>query len=159
MRFLILSDTHGNYPLAFRALEMAGPIDRIFHLGDCIEDARLIEEITGRDIVKVPGNCDFTVSEPGDISAVFAGKRFFITHGDKYSVKGGLAPLCFKARSENAEIVLYGHTHIGSVDLLEGTLFVNPGALRHKWHSPSFALLDVDFSGIAHASIHPLQFD
>jgi putative phosphoesterase len=157
MRFLILSDTHGNYPLAFRALEMAGPIDRIIHLGDGIEDARLIEEITGRDIVKVPGNCDISASDPADISAVFAGKKFFITHGDTYAVKGGLARLSCKARTENAEIVLYGHTHVGSVELLEGTLFVNPGCLRYKWPTASYALIDVDSDGKARAGIHPIE--
>jgi predicted phosphodiesterase len=128
MRFLIISDTHGNYPLAFRALEMAGPVDLIIHLGDGIEDARLIEEITGRDIIKVPGNCDISASDPGD-----------------------------KARTEKAEIVLYGHTHTGSVELLEGTLFVNPGCLRYKWPTASYALLDVDPAGNASAGIHPIE--
>jgi putative phosphoesterase len=157
MRFLILSDTHGNYPLAFRALEMAGPIDRIFHLGDGIEDARLIEEITGQEIVKVPGNCDISASDPGDITAVIAGKRFFITHGDRYAVKGGLARLINKAQTENADIVLYGHTHIGSVELLNGTLFVNPGCLRYKWPTASYALLDLDPAGNARAGIHQIE--
>jgi uncharacterized protein len=157
MRFLILSDTHGNYPLAFRALEMAGPIDRIFHLGDGIEDARLIEEITGHDIVKVPGNCDFSLTDPADVSEVFAGKRFFITHGDRYSVKGGIALLSARARAEHAEIVLYGHTHVGAVELLDGTLFVNPGCLHYKWPYVSFALLDIDPSGRASAGIHPIR--
>jgi putative phosphoesterase len=156
MRFLILSDTHGNYPLAFRALEMAGPVDRIFHLGDGIEDARLIEEITGREIVKVPGNCDISASDPGDVTAVFAGKRFFITHGDRYGVKRDLARLSARAREEQAEIVLYGHTHVGAVELLDGTMFVNPGCLRYKWPTASYALLEVDAAGNSHACIHPI---
>jgi len=156
MRFLILSDTHGNYPLAIRALEMAGKVDRIFHLGDGIEDARLIEEITGHHLIKVPGNCDLTAPDPRDVSAVFAGLKFFITHGDTYNVKGGLAGLRTKAGAENAHVVLYGHTHVSSVELLDGILFVNPGCLRCKWPDTSYAILSV-LSGTARARIIPIK--
>jgi putative phosphoesterase len=157
MRLLILSDTHGNYPLAFRALELAGPVDRIIHLGDGIEDARLMEEITGREIVKVPGNCDVAAPDPVDIVAMIAGKKFFITHGDRYAVKRGLDRLRNRARSEQAEIVLYGHTHIGAVELLDGSLFINPGCLRHKCPTAGYALLDVDHAGTVRAGIHQIE--
>ncbi len=148
MRYLIMSDTHGNYPLAIRALEMAGRIDRVFHLGDGIEDARLIEEITGHRIVKVPGNCDLSAPEPREVSAVFGGHRFFITHGDKYGVKGGMTLLHKKALEEKVRVVLYGHTHVASVSVLDGMLFVNPGSLRYKWPNTSYAILSVGPSGV-----------
>ena len=153
---MILSDTHGNYPLAIRALEMAGKVDRIFHLGDGIEDARLIEEITGHSIIKVPGNCDLTATDPREVSAVFAGRKFFITHGDTYGVKRGLAQLRTKADTENAHVVLYGHTHVGSVEVLNGILFVNPGCLRYRWPDTSYAILTV-VSGMARARIVPIK--
>ena len=154
MRFLILSDTHGNYPLAIKALEMAGQVDRIFHLGDGIEDARFIEEITGHRIIKVPGNCDLTATDPSDISAVFADRKFFITHGDSYNVKSGLALLHKKACMENVQIVLYGHTHVGSAEVLDGILYVNPGCLRSRWPDTSYAILSID-SGIVRVKIFP----
>lgn len=144
MRLLVLSDTHGNYPLALKALEMAGPVDLIFHCGDGIEDARLLEEITGHRIVKVPGNCDLHAPEPHEVAPVIAGHKFFITHGDNYNVKGGLSLLHNKALKENARIVLYGHTHIGSIAEHEGILFVNPGCLRYKWPEASYAILSID---------------
>ena len=156
MRFLILSDTHGNYPLAIKALEAAGRVDRIFHLGDGIEDARFMEEITGHRIIKVPGNCDLSAPDPRDILAVFAGQTMFITHGDAYNVKRGLAQLHKKACRESARIVLYGHTHVGSVELLDGILFINPGCLSYKWSKTSYAILSLD-SGVASARIFPIM--
>ncbi|HLO25522.1 MAG TPA: metallophosphoesterase [Geobacteraceae bacterium] len=156
MRFLLLSDTHGNYPLAIRALEMAGQVDLIFHLGDGIDDARLIEEITGHRFIMVPGNCDRSAPGPLDVTAVFAGLKFFITHGDNYNVKGGLSLLQKKALTENVQIVLYGHTHTGSIELLDGILFVNPGCLRYRWPKTSYAILSID-SGTARAELFPID--
>ena len=152
MRLLVLSDTHGNYPLALKALDMAGPVDLICHCGDGIEDARLMEEITGHRIVKVPGNCDRPAPEPHEVAPVIAGHKFFITHGDTYNVKGGLSLLREKAVEEHARIVLYGHTHVGSVAEHDGILFVNPGCLRYKWPETSYAILSIN-AGMPRARI------
>jgi len=155
MKLLILSDTHGNYPLAIKALEMAGQIDQIFHLGDGIDDARIIEEITGHRIIKVPGNCDLSAPEPRELLTVLAGKLIFVTHGDNYNVKAGLALLHKKACQENADIVVYGHTHVGYAGELDGILFVNPGCLRYKWPITSYAIISID-AGRASAGIFPI---
>jgi uncharacterized protein len=155
MKLLILSDTHGNYPLAIKALEMAGRIDQIFHLGDGIDDARIIEEITGHRIIKVPGNCDLSAPEPRQILTVLAGKLILVTHGDTYNVKAGLALLHKKACQVNAGIVLYGHTHVGYTGELDGMLFVNPGCFRYKWPITSYAIISID-AGRASARIFPI---
>jgi putative phosphoesterase len=156
MKLLILSDTHGNYPLAIRALELAGRIDQVFHLGDGIDDARIIEEITGHNIIKVPGNCDLTATEPREVLTVLAGKTIFATHGDSYNVKAGLGLLHKKACQENAGIVLYGHTHVGYTGELDGILYVNPGCLRYKWPVTSYAIISID-AGRASAGIFPIH--
>jgi putative phosphoesterase len=152
MKFLILSDTHGNYRLAIKALEAAGRVDRIFYLGDGIDDARLMEELTGHSIIKVPGNCDLSAPEPPEIQTVLAGKTFFVTHGDRYNVKSGLSRLHQKASRERAQIVLYGHTHQSHIGEIDGILYVNPGCLRFNWSPSSYALLTID-SGINRARI------
>ncbi len=156
MKLLILSDTHGNYPLAIKALEMAGQIDQIIHLGDGIDDARIIEEITGHRIIKVPGNCDLSAPEPRELLTVLAGKLFLVTHGDNYNVKAGLARLHKKACDENADIVLYGHTHASFAGELDGMLFVNPGCLRYKWPITSYAIISID-ADRASARICPIS--
>ena len=155
MIFLILSDTHGNYPLAIKALETAGRVDRIFYLGDGIDDARLMEELTGHRIIKVPGNCDLSAPEPPEILTVLEDTTFFVTHGDRYHVKSGLSRLHQKACREHAQVVLYGHTHQSHVGEIDGILYVNPGCLCFNWSHSSYALLVID-SGISHARIFPI---
>src|SRR3974390_1590912 len=111
MKLLILSDTHGNYPLALKASEIAGEFDGILHLGDGMEDAGILAEITGCQVTTIVGNCDPAAAAPRELSTVYAGKKIFCTHGDCYNVKAGLARLHKKALAEEAQIVLYGHTH------------------------------------------------
>jgi len=143
MKLLILSDTHGNYPLAVKALDEAGQIDRIIHLGDEFEDARMIEAITGSPLIKVPGNCDLGIEDARNITVTFDGSRIFMTHGDRYLVKSGLARLHKKAAAERAGIVLYGHTHVAAITEIDGILFVNPGCLGYNCSTPSYAILTI----------------
>lgn len=143
MNLLVLSDTHGNYPLAIKALEDAGPVDRIIHLGDDIEDARMIEAIIARPLIKVPGNCDLGVEDARAVSVTFGGRKIFLTHGDRYQVKSGLTLLRKKAIAEQARIVLYGHTHVAAIEEIDGILFVNPGALCAACPHPSCAILTI----------------
>lgn len=149
MKFLVISDTHGNYPLAIKALEQEGGIRQIIHLGDELADARIIEEITDTQVLKVAGNCDLTSSELREITTTFGRKRFFITHGDKYNVKAGLTQLKRKAVEEKAQIVLYGHTHLASIEIIDGILYVNPGSLNQASSSTSYATICIKNNRVA----------
>ena len=149
MRLAIFSDTHGNYPLALRALEDAGQLAGVIHLGDEIEDAGIIEDIVGCPVVKVAGNCDRGTAIPRELNCLFAGVRFYLTHGDAFGVKGGLARLRAKAAAEDAQVVLYGHTHLAAVDRFDGILFVNPGTLHQGSDLKSFATIDIDAGTIS----------
>ena len=155
MRLLILSDTHGNYPLAVKALEETGQVDRIIHLGDEYEDARMIEAIIGSPLIKVPGNCDLGVEDARNITVEFDGIRIFMTHGDRYQVKSGLARLHKKATAEQAGIVLYGHTHVAAITDIDGILFINPGCLGYNCTTPSYAILTITH-GKATAEVCPI---
>ncbi len=143
MKIMVLSDTHGNYPLAIRAIDQAGVMDCIVHLGDEMADAGIIEDVIGAPIIKVPGNCDQTATEPREVLKTFAGKRFFITHGDRYNVKAGLGRLQQKALDESVQVALYGHTHVASVELIGGIFFVNPGTLAKGRSSGSYAVITI----------------
>ncbi len=156
MKLLIFSDTHGNYPLAVEALEEAGHADLIIHLGDAIEDARMIEAVIGRPLVKVPGNCDLGVEDARTVSVPCDGIKLLVTHGDRYQVKSGLAQLRKKAAAEQARIVLYGHTHRAAIEEKDGILFVNPGALSARCPDPSCAIVTISHGNIA-AEIFPIN--
>jgi putative phosphoesterase len=158
MKFLILSDTHGNYPLAVRAIEQTGRVDRIIHLGDEMEDARIIEKIVGRPVIKVPGNCDLDATAPRELCKTIAHKRIFLTHGDRYNVKAGLTQLHKKALEERAQIVLFGHSHLAAIETIDGILFINPGSLQSFRTTPTYAVLSIAPDGIS-AQIVPFSGD
>ena len=61
------------------------------------------------------------------------------------------------ARARNADIVLYGHTHIPSVDQGDDIIAVNPGSIsqpRQPGRQPSYILMELDRHGEAHFSIN-----
>ena len=156
MKLLILSDTHGNYPLALRALERAGQVDQIVHLGDELEDATVLETILDRSLIKVPGNCDASRKLERDLLIDLAGIRFFITHGDRYHVKSGLTELHKKALEQEAQAVLFGHTHEAAIVRIGGILLVNPGSLSYKSLHTTFAVLSI-IDGAVSAELFPLE--
>ncbi len=156
MKIIVLSDTHGNYPLAIRGVEQVGDVDCIIHLGDEMADASIIEAIGGAPVIKVPGNCDLQNMEPRELQKTLAGKRFFITHGDWYCVKAGLSRLHRKALTESAQVVLYGHTHVASIEIIDGIYFINPGCMSKGQTSGSYAVIKIR-SGTITANIHTVK--
>lgn len=148
MEFLIFSDSHGNSNRMQRAINVQPkePL-AIFYLGDGFQDTQKLE-LRGISLYAVKGNCDlFWGDENGEcpyeqITAV-GSHRALLTHGAKYDVKCGLGPLIETAVRQDADIVLYGHTHQPSLDtvsvgteicgkILERPLYLfNPGSIGY----------------------------
>lgn len=156
MKLAILSDTHGNYPLAIKALELADRLDYIIHLGDTADDAEIIEMTIGCEVIKISGNCDVAKKYPELITTTISNRKFLLTHGDQFSVKNGLGLLRQRAQEEGADVILYGHTHIPSILEIDGMLFVNPGALKQTSSTQNFAILCIENDGVT-AEIFEVQ--
>jgi len=152
VKMAIFSDTHGNWAAAVRSLDLSGDFDWVVHLGDTTDDAEFTELALGRKLLIVSGNCDGGGKYPRSLTLEMAGKRIFICHGDRFHVKAGLGELYKKALQEGADIVLYGHTHIASVEELNGILFINPGAMKLSMESLTMGILQID-EGIASVEI------
>ena len=118
MRFLVCSDSHGRVSSLIDMLERAHtrrfPADAVFFLGDGLRDLAYLSD-AGLPIFRVAGNCDlFRTDAPDEELLTFDGYRILLTHGDRYSVKSGEERLIAAAAGKNADIVLYGHTHVPS---------------------------------------------
>ena len=157
MRLFICSDTHGNYRDTVQALSLAGEIDLIIHLGDEVDDADMIGHLTDIPIMRVAGNCDRLSTEKRELSVEINGYRLFLTHGDAYGVKSGLAALLARAAAEHARIVLFGHTHIPLAEEIGSQLVINPGAMQNKGSSKSIAILTLE-ADCCSAQIVPVPF-
>ncbi len=143
MKILVISDSHGNYARAFKAHQLAGPVDHVIHLGDGAEDARLMEEVLAAPIHRVAGNCDFDPELPVELIVEFGACRMLLTHGNRELVKSGLAKLIARGVQVGATVVLYGHTHLPAVVSSAGMLLVNPGALKEGFPG-SYAIVTVN---------------
>lgn len=149
MKIMVISDTHGNYLAPLSCLDEDTGIELIIHLGDEISDGRMLQNLTSIPILLVPGNCDPGAREPRELCGLLGGRRIFMTHGDIYQVKSGLDALIRKAVSENASVVLFGHTHTPVVEEENGLLLVNPGTLMAASKNKSFALLTVSGESVS----------
>jgi putative phosphoesterase len=147
MECLVLSDTHGNYPLATKIVLLEPCVDLIIHLGDEADDAQMLEHLCAKQVRKVSGNCDPPGKHPRELLTFVEQTSLLITHGDRYGVKSGLSRLHQRAVSTGARVVLYGHTHIAAIDEIDGILFVNPGALAREASLKSYARLTFAASG------------
>ena len=127
MRILVISDTHRVLDSVNKVIEVEKP-DLILHLGDNVEYGENISKLFGIESIIVRGNGDFTSDYPFDRLVDLAGKRIFMTHGHRYSVRHGHMSLYYKALESSADIVLYGHTHIPVNIREKGLIIMNPGS-------------------------------
>ncbi|MGH4125013.1 MAG: metallophosphoesterase [Clostridium sp.] len=149
MRIGVISDTHRNASCIEQLASKIKVLDVVIHLGDNVDDILIIEKYFKGRIINVKGNCDFSKNTPYDRVEDICGKRIFLTHGHRYNVKEGLLKLRYKALETGANIVLYGHTHIGKIDFEEGIWYINPGsASEPRDGTPSFAIIDIQGESI-----------
>lgn len=131
MKYLIISDTHRYITDAEDAIKKHSP-DYCIHLGDMAQDCEELEVLFPRQkFIFVKGNNDVWLRNnmfPDERFFSLEGKNFFLTHGHKFYVKSGLDALKRAAKQKNADIVLYGHTHIQKLEKNGNLLIINPGA-------------------------------
>ena len=150
MRILVLSDSHGRTSAIEDAIEAQPTAKHIFFLGDCTRD---IEDLTyiysDRIFHIVSGNCDGYSDYKALDAAFIGGKKIIFTHGHTLSVKSGLSRIKDFGENQNADIILFGHTHTAITEYENGRYFVNPGSLSHgNLGYRSYAVIDIEDNGI-----------
>jgi len=125
MKIGIISDTHKKVKRAKAAIDMLiqNGAEFIIHAGDIVEKEILdLLEACGKKYIAVYGNND----------------THLVTYHNKYNLVQEpyyfkLANTKFKLMhlpfymSHDAEVIIFGHTHIFEVEFVKGTLFLNPG--------------------------------
>ena len=131
MKILVMSDSHGAKNSILQAIEKESP-DYILHLGDCDSDCSVITSMYPNIPLRaVKGNSDPFSSRAETEGFMLEGKHFLMTHGHLFSVKSTLTRLMKYAHEQDADIVLYGHTHIPHKEKYKDTLIVNPGSIGY----------------------------
>ncbi|NLC69255.1 MAG: metallophosphoesterase [Clostridiaceae bacterium] len=131
MKILVFSDTHGDIKKAREAIKKNIDTDLIIHLGDYFRDAQKIRaEFPGIPVEYIYGNSDFMIDDtPAEKLLEFEGKRIFMTHGHKYSVKWNYQQLFDKAYELKADVLLFGHTHVAEIVKNGSGYILNPGSI------------------------------
>ncbi len=137
----LISDTHGRLrPEVFPALD---GVLRILHAGD-VGGAQILVELEAiAPVTAVYGNTDtFELRErlPRVARVEEAGRRIVVAHGDAL---GSPTPAKLAAEYPDADVIVYGHTHIPKVERVGRALVINPGAAGPaRFHlKPSLAIL------------------
>lgn len=126
MRILVMSDTHKDAAVIQIVKKYYPQMDAYIHCGDS-ELNSSHPALSGMTVVR--GNCDRDDSFPEESMVEVDGAKIYVTHGHLYHVKTSIMNLFYRGKEKGADVVLFGHSHMLGAELIDGTLFVNPGSL------------------------------
>ena len=128
MKIVVVSDTHGNNGSILNIMKREPDAAMLLHCGDiCADDSEIISRVSC-PVHIVSGNMDFGSYFPNEKVIEVEGHRIFMCHGNRQYVKYGLQELIGAARDVEADIALFGHTHVSMVDILPDLWIMNPGS-------------------------------
>ncbi len=121
----VISDTHGL--LREEALEALEGVERIVHAGDVDgpEILERLEEIAPVEVVR--GNMDrgaWAARLPETTVVELKGRFIYVLHDP--------ARLDLSPEEAGFDAVIHGHTHRPRNEVLNGVLYLNPGAAGHR---------------------------
>jgi putative phosphoesterase len=147
MKILVISDTHGDTNKAEEAIRLNKGINLIIHLGDYFRDAQKLSNLFPNIPMEyIYGNSDFMIDDvPAEKMLDVCGKRIFITHGHRYSVKWDYDKLFKKAEDQHADMLLFGHTHVPEIINKDKYYVLNPGSTSdpRDESDESYAIIEI----------------
>ena len=150
MRLLVFSDSHGKSSAMEQVAWDHPEADALLHLGDCERDFEGVQILFPQKIIRmVRGNCDWFSQTPVVDMLTVAGKRILLAHGHTFQVKISLEDIMAEAKNRQADIVLFGHTHVPLVDYKDGIYVLNPGSISlPRAGAPTYGVVDITEAGI-----------
>lgn len=131
MRVAVFSDTHGHLAGLAEMRRRLGAVDLLLHAGDHFSDAPQVAAALGlhpAQVRAVLGNCDYGSHGPEEALFVLAGVRILLNHGHRLDVKRSLQRIFYRAQELQAQVAVFGHSHV-PVNLSDnGILLFNPGS-------------------------------
>ncbi len=135
----VVSDTHGLLRQEVR--ELLEGCDAILHAGDIGRQAVLEELRECGPLYAVRGNADKAWAEslPVELQVELFGHRFYMVHNKK-----DISP-----RAEDADFIVYGHSHRYEEKEVGGQVWLNPGGCgRRRFSLPiTMAVIEVEDDG------------
>ena len=146
MKFLVLSDNHGQWPLVDSLLkELVDSVDYVFHCGDSEFPAD--DPIWDNVDAVVSGNMDFDPQFRRQQIIDTKEGQVLLVHGHLNGVNHGNTELFSLAKDNDYKFVFHGHTHILYAEYRQGILLANPGSLsrsRGSYPGKTFLLVNIE---------------
>lgn len=162
MKIIVMSDSHGDEETVKAVSALSA--DAHFHCGD---SELLFENPVLDNMHKIRGNCDFDSKFPKEVLVSVGGKLILAVHGHEHDVKKSLMRLYSRAKEKDADVVLFGHSHLYGAEMKDGILFVNPGSTMQPrgGKSPTYTVIEWDksplvtFKNMAHEVVDWVDFE
>lgn len=129
MLVAVVSDSHNNKEVVAMAKKAIVKCDALLFLGDGENDLEELTEDFKGEVYAVCGNCDFKMINPMERIVILNGKRIYMTHGNRYNVNFGYNSIYYRGLEVEADIILYGHTHIPMIKHEGNMIIMNPGSI------------------------------
>jgi uncharacterized protein len=126
MKLLITSDVHGDIDILMHVINKHQDVTFHINAGDMSLPKSAIEKF---HIISVKGNNDFGSDLPYIRVFEIENLKIMLTHGHLEHVKLSLDRLIQKAKENQVNLCIYGHTHMKESKHIDGITFINPGAL------------------------------
>ena len=148
MKLLAFSDSHGYNKLMGDIINIfRDEAEAVLFMGDCVDDFADFQYIfPKKQFLYVIGNCDMNYSEPAGRLVDMAGKKIFMTHGDRFGVKSGHKKILQEVKKLGADICLHGHSHEPAIFSDGGVYIMSPGSisLPRSTKYPTFGIIDIE---------------
>lgn len=159
MKIIAMSDSHGDVETVKTIANL--PADAHFHCGD---SELSYDDSTLANMHKIRGNCDEDMTFTNNKKVQVGDINILIVHGHQHNVHASLMELYYFALENDAQVVLFGHTHLFGVEMKDGILFVNPGSTTQPrgGKERSYAIiewgdkLEVTFKNMSHEVIETI---
>lgn len=143
MKWIVVSDNHGEQGVLHEICDKYREADLFLHLGDSEFD---YDDTELSLYQRVKGNCDFDPRFPIEDQGEMQDVPYFYTHGHRYEVKGSRNVLSAHAKNARAKFAFYGHSHVALCELIDGVYCINPGSIsqtRGRWEE-TYAVIEFD---------------
>lgn len=156
MKIGVLSDTHipsRASDLPHQVYKNLAKVDLILHGGDFEEMFVLnnLEQVA--KVIAVRGNMDSEILKsklPKKRIIIEEGIRIGLTHGYGLPTET-IRNVQYQFKDEKLDIIIFGHTHIASSQVIDNTIYFNPGSPSDRVFSPynSMGIISIE------ETIHP----
>ena len=128
-KIIVVSDNHGEQGILQQIRNRHRDGLKFIHLGDS-EFAHDDKELEG--YLTVTGNVDHDASFAKDDVLTIEDLTLYFSHGHLHHIGQSRYELAIDARAHNAQIALYGHSHVRKFEEIDGVFVINPGSITQS---------------------------